>query len=284
MNKINVSALSETDLKNLVTNAKNVFNGELNAGLGLNQVRTHVAHLFGAKSWQSLQAAASKTKAGVQSNSVTTTHVGVREVFGNGWDPETTFTETFAGLSEDSVYSDMVYSFCIDAFSEQLGDCGFEVDDRIQSELKEIGIEGVRLKDLEIQIRAINPAERYDVIHLFTHKEVVKGYAAFWSDEERVYVREQEGAPAQATVAKKPADVQVIHYDTKRGMAIAVQEDSLVGFYKLDTPIAPTPDEYEWDNGFDFEFISPDQASALRRAGFNTIVNRFEAQGAISKG
>jgi hypothetical protein len=281
MNKINVSGLSQSDLKGLVTNAKHVFNDDLGADLGLNQVRARVAHLFGAKSWQSLSAAAQAAPS-TETDRDVIAFIGHRNVAGNGWDPETTFSETFHGATEEAVFADMAYRFCMDRFGEKVAEHEFEYEHMIVGELESLGIEGDRIAELAIQIRATDPDSRHDIFHLFTFKEMVQAYSKFFDDEEVIFVEPVDLDTGDQPAPLKPSHVRVIHYDTEAGMAISLEDECLIGYYALNK--TPAPYEYEWDNGFDFEFISFPQAEALRRAGFGEVVDRFKAKGAVSEG
>jgi hypothetical protein len=82
----------------------------------------------------------------------------------------------------------------------------------------------------------------------------------------------------------KPDNVEVIRRDLEHGMVLTVIDGSPVGFYALHGVENPGPDDYEWDNGFDHEFLTPMEASALVEAGYQEIVDEFEARGAVFEG
>jgi hypothetical protein len=170
----------------------------------------------------------------------------------------------------------------MDWFGETMADHEFENDSMIEQELKSLGITGDRQKELATQIRATDPDERHDLFHLFTFKEIVQAYSKFFDDEEDISVEEVEVNKAGASTGQIPQHVHVIHYDIKAGMAISVENGNLIGYFGIGK--TPAPYEYEWDNGFDFDFITPDQAEALKRAGHSDIVSRFERSGSVCEG
>jgi hypothetical protein len=85
-----------------------------------------------------------------------------------------------------------------------------------------------------------------------------------------------EVKPADALA---PDNIKIIYYDIRNKMALALQEGTLVGFYKIEN--AKSDYAYGWDNGFDFEHISFDQAATLRIAGYGSIVDYFESRGGV---
>lgn len=92
-------------------------------------------------------------------------------------------------------------------------------------------------------------------------------------------LKKSEVKPADALV---PDNIKIIYYDIRNKMALALQERTLVGFYEVEN--GDSDYAYEWDNGFDFEHISIDQAATLRIAGYGSIVDYFESRGGVCKG
>jgi hypothetical protein len=185
MQKIDVRHFSEADLKGLVTNAKLALTKQLGHTLPLGQVRHHVANLFGAKSWQSLVDAV-ETHSSRREDAI---WVGTRFVTGNGWDPKSTFQDTFAGRSEHEVYDQMASEFCAETVAEALDDIDFEAG--IEVSLSELGLcDEERNKVIADQIRRLSCAEGNDIYSLLTGKEIVDIYRNVCADEEEISVKQ----------------------------------------------------------------------------------------------
>jgi hypothetical protein len=208
MNKINVANFTEADLKALTTNARRVFNEQLGLDLSLNQLRHRVAQLFGAKSWQSLTAAAASIPSTTTAEPCEQAWVGVREVFGNGYDPETRFTQRFAGATEDAVYEQIGRGLCLETFREMLADRSLD-DGDIDETLAELQITPERIAVITPQLSALSPDARYDADHLFTGREIVTAYLDVWGDEESIVVERLDLArcsqPTAEACAVEPA-------------------------------------------------------------------------------
>lgn len=312
MKKVDVSQFSDSELKDLVNNAKRVFNDEMGGDLSLNQVRDRLAHLFGAKSWQSIHNAVGKEAELSQSavkndeffgdkskidrpsiKEVTATeegtvYIGQHVLFGDrnrALSPPTGTGMVYHGPSVEAVCAEMAFAFGSlwfdDIFSE------FEEKHDIPSLLDEMGIEGRRKDALITQIQAMGP-RFYRKSHLFTYEEMMEAYNIALDGQVHVFIERIDCRKPAICNRKIPANVDmplnvnIIHYDIDAGIAIELLEDTLLGFPAIND--CPSPYEYDWHRRFTITSLSQSQTDALKRAGLTDIVNRFEAQGAVSEG
>ncbi len=188
MNRIDVAGLTEADLKAIATNARQVFMEQLGMHLPALQLRNCVAQLFGAASWQSLLATASHCPRSEPDNR---RWVGVRNVQGSGYGPDSGSTQRFYGATEDSVYEQIGRGVCLSAFRELLRARRLD-DGEIEDALVSINISPDRVAALSRRLADLPPAERYGADYLFTGREIVTAYLEIWGDEESIVVSRTE--------------------------------------------------------------------------------------------
>ncbi len=150
--------------------------------------------------------------------------------------------------------------------------------------LKRLALTDDRATEVAKQIATATPREVERLTPFLTEAEIIRGYLRHNADES-IEVVEFKPEALITYANRKPARVNVIHYDKHNRMAISRDLDDLIGFYQInDHDEDPHPDDYEWDNGFDFEYLSLDQAETLKTLGHTDIVEKFERRGAVSKG
>lgn len=220
MKKVNVIGLSAQSLSDLVDNSKTVFNRDLGLDLSLNQVRSNVAKQFGAKTWASLQAAVNATSAGLL-------YVGNRH--------QGASVDTYYGSTEMDVYDQMANSFCMDFFGERQEEFRLEDAFDVEEFLFDMGIDDIdRKNDLFVQMMSYEEAERVnmDMSFLFTSKEIVRAYAAFW-DEETISVEQVSvDTPSHEVSGLESISetARIIHYNLEKEVAVMIIDGALKAY------------------------------------------------------
>lgn len=206
-------------------------------------------------------------------------YVGVREIDQN----DGTSYQYYHGATEEGVLHAMCQAFAAEAIDKMSAAADLQGHLDIRAVLQRLRFSPERAEEVATAIREARPEDLQPFSYYFTYAELIRAYLRLNKDE-RIEVVEYEPHAVSTFASVKPAQINVIYYDKTNGMAIAMNGLQLIGYYQLECVGHPHPDDYEWDNGFDLEFISPDQAAALKRRGFDEIVDCFEAIDAICEG
>jgi len=192
--------------------------------------------------------------------------------------------QQFHGTSEADVLAQIRTAFAAEALDNLPGVKVIHDHLDIEAQLRRLRLTPNRIEELAERIRSTTPDTLGTFSDLLTDQEVIRGYLGINTDENIEIARYQ--LDTITTLAnRKPAAINVIHYDIESGMAIALEGlEHLVGYYQIGRTDTPHPDDYEWDNGFDFSFITPQQAEAISAAGFPDIVTRYDRMGAVCEG
>lgn len=84
-------------------------------------------------------------------------------------------------------------------------------------------------------------------------------------------------------IVRKPESVTIALYDLAHDMAVEVSGTVLIGYYLI-TSLPLTEHSFEWDNGFQFDFVTPDTAATLERLGYADVVRAYREAGCILEG
>lgn len=206
-------------------------------------------------------------------------YVGVRKFDQNGG----TSYQYYHGATEESVLHAMCQAFAAEAIDKMSAASALQQHLDIRAVLKNLRFSPERAEEVANEIREARPKDLEPFSNYFTYAEIIRAYLRLNKDE-RIEVVEYRPHAVTTFATVKPAQIDVVYYDHTNRMAIAKNGLQLIGYYQLERVGHPHPDDYEWDNGFDLEFISPDQAAALKRRGFDEIVDCFEAIDAICEG
>jgi len=194
-----------------------------------------------------------------------------------------TITETYYGDSEAEVVAEMVREFASTAFDKHPAASCLQTHVDLEAVMGRFGISPARAREVASTIRTADADNLKAFSSYFTNAEIIRGYSRLNPDE-RVEVVQYNPSAISTFNHRKPNRINVIYYDTVNGMAIARDVDDLFGFYPLENATQPHPDDYDWSNGFDFEFLSPDQAEALTKIGHGDIVEKFASMGVVCEG
>lgn len=198
-------------------------------------------------------------------------------------DGENLDTREFYGTDEDSVLRQICDAYAAEAIDNMPAAAVLQEHVDLKALLENLRFTADRAEEVKSQILDANPDELGAFSSYFTSAEIIRAYLRLNPDEE-IEVIEYSPVSVRKFSSVKPANVDVIFYDTDGGIAIAREGDELIGYFQLENVDNPHPHDYEWENGFQFEFITPDQAEVLRQRGHGDIVEIFERQGAVCEG
>lgn len=206
-------------------------------------------------------------------------YVGVREIDDNGG----TRYQYYHGVTEENVLFQMCDEFAAEAINKMPAAEDLQGHLDLRAVLQRLRLSPVRAEKVSKAIREARPKNLGIFSSYLTYAEIIRAYLRLNKDE-RIEVIGYTPTEVTSFASVKPAAINVIYYDHESGLAIAKNGLQLIGFFQLERVDNPHPDDYEWDNGFDFEFITPAQADALRQLGHTDIVEHFEECGAVCEG
>lgn len=189
----------------------------------------------------------------------------------------------FYGTDEESVLRQIADSYAAQAIDSMPAASVLQEHVNLKALLENLRFTPDRAEEVSSQILEANPDEHGTLSSYFTPAEIIRAYLRL-NPEEEIEVIEYSPVSVGTFASVKPADIEVIFYDHAAGMAISREGDELIGYFKLENVPNPHPHDYEWENGFQFEFIDPRQAEALRQRGHSDIVEIFEERGAVCEG
>jgi len=209
---------------------------------------------------------------------------GIRSQIVSGNESQPDPIQVFYGQSERQVLAKMAMGFAEDFLNRMAAVSAPHDHVDFKAVLRALRLTEERVSEVSTSIlntpkEQLEPFSDYLTVH-----EIVRGYLAHNRDE---IVEIAECTPTKVTQigACKPAHINIIHIDSAGGIAFAREGDDLVGYYAIDQKSQhPHPDDYEWDNEFDFEFITPADAEHLKKAGHGDIVEMFDQRGAVCDG
>lgn len=189
----------------------------------------------------------------------------------------------FYGTDEDSVLRQICDSYAAEAIDNMPAASVLQEHVNLKALLENLRLTPDRAEEVSSQILGANPDELGTLSSYFTPAEIIRAYLRL-NPEEEIEVIEYSPVSVSTFSSVKPADIEVIYYDHAAGMAISREGDELIGYYQLENVANPHPHDYAWADGFQFEFIDPRQAEALRQRGHSDIVEIFEKRGAVCEG
>jgi hypothetical protein len=196
-------------------------------------------------------------------------------------DGENLDTREFYGTDEDSVVRQICDAYAAEAIDTMPAASVLQEHVNLKALLENLRFTAKRAEEVSAQILGACPDELGSFSSYFTPAEIIRAYLRLNPDED-IEVIEYSPVSVSKFSSVRPANIEVIFYDS--GMAISREGEELIGYFQLENVDNPHPHDYEWENGFQFEFITPDQAEVLRQRGHADIVDIFENRGAVCEG
>lgn len=207
---------------------------------------------------------------------------GVHSYPGMGENTGSTMHRTFYGFNKTLVMKEICRAFADRALDRLPALRGFQNRDDLAVFLGILGLTPERIEVVADEIRQ-SSTENLDLSTLLTDEEVIRGYLRH-HPEENIEITMYKPTAVSTYSNKIPDHVNVICYDHAGGIAMSLEQGNLIGYFAIERVREPHPSDYEWDNGFDFEFITPADAEAIKKAGHPEVVEYFERIGGISEG